>query len=194
MKPCKTFQRLINVRLAKLLIILGILTTAVFFADQMGLATGITQKLTLPFKVAALYLEEPDKRLLMPVEGVAHRQVADTWGGPRSGGRKHQGQDIFAKRGTRIYSATDGYVIRVGENQLGGNTVFVMGSGGRSYYYAHLDKYAEGLSVGQHVTPETVLGYVGDTGNAKGTPPHLHFGVYTSGGALNPLPLLKDRE
>jgi peptidoglycan LD-endopeptidase LytH len=182
------------VRALKFLITLIILTAAVFFADQMGFARGITQKLILPFKVAALYLEEPDKRLLMPVEGVTHRQVADTWGGPRSGGRKHQGQDIFAKRGTRIYSATDGYVIRIGENQLGGNTVFVMGAGGRSYYYAHLDEYAEGLSVGQPVTPETVLGYVGDTGNAKGTPPHLHFGVYGSGGALNPLPLLKDRE
>jgi murein DD-endopeptidase MepM/ murein hydrolase activator NlpD len=68
-----------------------------------------------------------------------------------------------------------------------------MGAGGRSYYYAHLDSYAQGISVGNWVTTETVLGYVGTTGNAQGTPPHLHFGVYTSTGAINPLPLLKDR-
>jgi murein DD-endopeptidase MepM/ murein hydrolase activator NlpD len=84
-------------------------------------------------------------------------------------------------------------VVRVGENRLGGNTVWVVGAGGRGYYYAHLDGYAEGLEVGDYVTPDTVLGYVGTTGNAVGTPPHLHFGVYTRAGAIDPLPLLADR-
>ena len=83
-------------------------------------------------------------------------------------------------------------MVRKGENELGGNTVFVVGAGGRSYYYAHLDSYAPGLAVGDYVTPETVLGFVGTTGNAAGTPPHLHFGVYTSGGTINPLPLMRD--
>ena len=76
---------------------------------------------------------------------------------------------------------------------MGGNTVLVLGAGGRSYYYAHLDGYAPGLAVGDYVTQEAVLGYVGTTGNAAGTAPHLHFGVYTPGGAIDPLPLLTNR-
>ena len=69
----------------------------------------------------------------------------------------------------------------------------IAGAGGRYYYYAHLDSYARGLAIGDRVTTRTVLGYVGTTGNAAGTPPHLHFGVYTANGAINPLPLLVDR-
>lgn len=148
---------------------------------------------TLPFKVALLSAREADRELSVPVEGVRVGQIGDSWHAPRSGGRRHEGQDIFAARGTPVRSATAGYVVRVGENALGGNTVFVAGAGGRSYYYAHLDSYAPGLAVGDYVTPETVLGYVGTTGNAAGTAPHLHFGVYATGGAVNPLPLLADR-
>lgn len=69
----------------------------------------------------------------------------------------------------------------------------MIGAGGRVYYYAHFDSYAPGIAEGDYVTPQTVLGYVGTTGNAQGTPPHLHFGVYTPTGAINPLPLLTDR-
>ena len=69
----------------------------------------------------------------------------------------------------------------------------MISSGGRTYYYAHLDRYANGIAVGDWVTTRTVLGYVGTTGNAQGTPPHLHFGIYTLTGAINPLPLLRDR-
>ena len=76
---------------------------------------------------------------------------------------------------------------------MGGHTVSVIGDGGRKYYYAHLDSYAPKLEVGDWVTRKTVLGYVGSTGNADGTPPHLHFGIYTTTGAIDPLPLLKDR-
>ena len=92
-----------------------------------------------------------------------------------------------------MFSATEGYIVRIGENTLGGQTVSVLGAGGRVYYYAHLDAYAPNIATGEHVTTETTLGYVGATGNAAGTPPHLHFGVYAPGGALNPLPLLTDR-
>jgi len=151
-------------------------------------------RLSQPFKYLSLSLKEPDKRLLMPVRGVHTSGVKDTWAAARDGGRQHAGQDIFARRGTPVYSATEGYVWHVGESSRGGKTVFVIGAGGRRYYYAHLDKHAEGLSEGDQVTTETLLGYVGETGNAKGTPPHLHFGVYTLAGALNPLPLLADRE
>lgn len=147
----------------------------------------------LPFHVARLYAREPDAALSMPVEGARVRSVNNTWHADRPGGRRHEGQDIFAKRGTPVRSATEGYVLRVGESTLGGKTIFVMGAGGRAYYYAHLDSHAEGLAAGSYVTTETVIGYVGTTGNASGTPPHLHFGVYTAEGPLNPLPLLKDR-
>ena len=144
-------------------------------------------------RVAKLCTQEPDSKIAMPLEDVAKRQVADTWQAPRGVGRRHEGQDIFAPRGTPILSATKGYVYKVGENNLGGQTVSVIGSGGRVYYYAHLDRYAPGIEVGDRVTTRNVLGYVGTTGNAQGTPPHLHFGVYTFGGAINPFPLLTDR-
>lgn len=147
----------------------------------------------LPFKVAALAAAGPDQELWMPVEGVRVKQVGDSWHAPRSGGRLHEGQDIFAASGTAVRSATEGYVVRVGESPLGGKTVWVAGAGGRSYYYAHLDSYEPGLTVGDYVTPESVLGYVGTTGNAAGGAPHLHFGVYAAGGVVNPLPLLADR-
>jgi murein DD-endopeptidase MepM/ murein hydrolase activator NlpD len=129
----------------------------------------------------------------MPLKDVKKSQIANTWGAARDGGRAHEGQDIFAPRSTPILSATTGYVVKIGEDNLGGHTVSVIGDGGRKYYYAHLDSYARNLEVGDFVTRQTVLGYVGSTGNADGTPPHLHFGVYTATGAINPLPLLTDR-
>src|SRR5437868_6368764 len=153
----------------------------------------VANKLLFVVHVAGLYAKAPDQNLEMPVQGVTKSQVADTWHVPREGDRLHEGQDIFAKRGTPVLSATDGYIFRIGENKLGGQTVSVIGAGGRIYYYAHLDSYAPNMAAGDHVTTQTVLGYVGNTGNAAGGPTHLHFGVYARGGALNPLPLLTDR-
>lgn len=140
----------------------------------------------------------PDSHLLMPVRGVRVKQVANTFGASRSGGRSHEGQDIFAPKGTPIYSATEGLVTRMGYGELGGLYVYVLGPGGRWYYYAHLDAYAPTLKEGDRVTPQSLLGYVGNTGNARTTPAHLHFGVYGSGWSadervINPLPLLVDR-
>lgn len=143
--------------------------------------------------VAQLYTKDPDKKLAMPVQGVAKDQIANTWHAPRDVGRLHEGQDIFAPRGTPIVSATEGYIAKIGENSLGGQTLSVIGAGGRVYYYAHLDSYAPHLAEGDYVNTQTLLGYVGTTGNAAGTPPHLHFGVYAPGGAVNPLPLINDR-
>ncbi|MCA9838442.1 MAG: peptidoglycan DD-metalloendopeptidase family protein [Trueperaceae bacterium] len=142
---------------------------------------------------------EPAEEVLMPVTGVRVRDIADTWGGARSEGRRHEGQDIFAPEGTAIYSGTTGFVYRIGENRLGGNTVVVVGPGGWRLYYAHLSAYAETLREGQAVTTDTLIGYVGNTGNAITTPPHLHLGIYTSEpgrcdwDAINPLPFLVDR-
>ncbi|MBE2211768.1 MAG: M23 family metallopeptidase [Xanthomonadaceae bacterium] len=129
--------------------------------------------------------------LPVPVEGVRARHIADTWGGARSGGRKHQGVDIFAKRGTPVHSATHGVVIGVKDYGLGGKQVWVIGPGGERHYYAHLDDFAPGIARFDRVQPGTLLGHVGDTGNARGTPPHLHYGIYAMSGAYNPWPLLQ---
>jgi peptidoglycan LD-endopeptidase LytH len=150
------------------------------------------ENVALPYHLARLRSQEPDTELLMPVLDVDRDTVVDTWGAARAGGRIHEGVDIFASRGTPVFSATYGYVIRTGTSTLGGNFVFVMGRGGVRYYYAHLDAVAEGIEFGKEVTKDTVLGYVGNTGNAEGTPPHLHFGMYKSG-AQNPYPLLRSR-
>lgn len=155
--------------------------------------TGASNRLVFYGRVLKLYTQDPDTRLAMPLEDVRKKAIADTWQAARGVGRKHEGQDIFAPRGTPILSATSGYIYNIGENSLGGQTVSVISKGGRVYYYAHLDSYARGIQIGDRVTTRTVLGYVGTTGNAQGTPPHLHFGVYTSSGAINPLPMLTDR-
>ncbi|MBC8028603.1 MAG: M23 family metallopeptidase [Pyrinomonadaceae bacterium] len=170
----------------------------------LGSATGITAaaeriadklagKLVFYVHVAQLYAKEPDQKIAMPVQDVSKSQIANTWHAARGTDRLHEGQDIFAPQGTPVLSATEGYIASIGENRLGGQTVSVVGAGGRVYYYAHLDSYAPHITEGDWVTTQTVLGYVGTTGNAAGTPPHLHFGVYAPGGAMNPLPLLNDR-
>lgn len=141
----------------------------------------------------------PDGVLLMPVDGVRVTQVADTWGAPRGGGRRHEGQDVFAPRGTPVRSATHGIVFEVSDRFIGGRGVMVLGAGGVRYFYTHLDGYADGLREGMPVSPDTVLGYVGTAGNAAGTPPHLHFGAYAFDPdtcrhrAFDPLPLMVDR-
>ncbi|WP_406846300.1 M23 family metallopeptidase [Stenotrophomonas lacuserhaii] len=129
--------------------------------------------------------------LPVPVEGVRARQVADTFGAPRGADRTHAGVDIFAARGTAVRSATRGIVMDVREGGLGGRQVWIQGPARERYYYAHLDGWRDGLARGEVVDAGTLLGYVGDTGNAKGTPPHLHWGIYGAQGAYDPLPLLK---
>jgi murein DD-endopeptidase MepM/ murein hydrolase activator NlpD len=179
----------------KLVVLLGLFVLAVFVrnAPETERALGaVPDQLAMPLRLLKLQAQEPDQHLLMPVRGVRKQRVANTWGAPRTGQRKHQGQDIFARKGTPVVSATEGVVVRKGNGGLGGITVTVFGPGGRFYYYAHLDRWAEPLEVGDPVEPGTVLGYVGNTGNARTTPPHLHFGLYTREGAIDPLPLLRN--
>lgn len=128
----------------------------------------------------------------VPVQGVRAGRIADTWGGARSGGRLHQGTDIFATRGTPVLSATRGIVARIGESGIGGKHAWVLGPGGERHYYAHLDAWAPGLHQYQVLQAGDLLGVVGDTGNARGTPPHLHYGIYGSAGPTNPHPRLVD--
>ena len=162
-------------------------------AGTVFLAVRLVPQVAVPYRLVKLQFEPADALIAMPVDGVRKAKVANTWGANRPGNRKHQGQDIFARRGTPVRSATGGIVVRISEGGLGGKAVWVAGRGGRSYYYAHLDDFAPELQTGDIVSPYTVLGYVGTTGNARNTPPHLHFGVYTRTGAMDPLPLLMDR-
>ena len=118
------------------------------------------------------------------------QHLTDTWGAARSQGRSHEGIDIFAARGTPIRATTQGIVSKVGENTLGGRVVVVVGPGSAGHYYAHLEDYAD-ISPNDWVNAGDIIGYVGDSGNAKGTPPHVHYGIYISSSAVNPYPLLQ---
>lgn len=129
--------------------------------------------------------------LPVPVQDVRARQIANTFGAPRGSDRSHAGVDIFAKRGTPVLSATRGIVVSVREGGLGGRQVWVLGPARERHYYAHLHDWQPGLAAGDVVEPGTVLGTVGTTGNARGTPPHLHYGIYGADGAYDPLPLFK---
>ncbi len=117
------------------------------------------------------------------------QSLTDTWGAARSQGRSHEGIDIFAERNTPVQATTHGIISKVGENTLGGRVVVIVGPGGAGHYYAHLEDYAD-ISVNDWVETGDVIGYVGDSGNAKGTPPHVHYGIYINGDAVNPYPLL----
>lgn len=139
-----------------------------------------------------LWRQPPALEVAVPVSGVRVRAIADTWGGPRDGGRRHQGTDIFAERGTPVLSATDGIVVRICIYGIGGRHAWVLGPGGERHYYAHLDDWAPGLHAWQRVRAGDTLGMVGNTGNARRTPSHLHYGIYDEAGALNPHPRLRD--
>ena len=180
-------------RMKKFVIILAAFMFVIMVGPASGIANEIGDKFLLYVHVARLYTQDAPAKIKMPLAGITSTQIANTWHAARSNHRLHQGQDIFATRGTPVYSATSGYVYNIGENHLGGQTVSVIGAGGRVYYYAHLDSYADQLEEGDYVTTQTILGSVGTTGNARGTPPHLHFGIYTPNGAIDPLPLLSNR-
>lgn len=124
------------------------------------------------------------QKLPNPVEGGT---FTNTWGAARSGGRKHEGVDIFAKEGTAIRSVTDGKVVKVGWNGLGGNSITIEDANGYRHYYTHMMKsVTDQFKVGDTVKKGQQIGQVGDTGNAKGTPHHLHYGIYKNGKAINP--------
>lgn len=147
--------------------------------------------LAYPRALAELARLPPPAELPVPVAGVRAESIADTWGAPRGRDRRHQGVDIFAPRGTPVVSSTRGVVVAVRDQGLGGRQVWVMGPGRERHYYAHLDDWAPGLAEGDLVRAGSRLGTVGDTGNAQGTPPHLHYGIYGATGAVDPLPRLR---
>lgn len=140
------------------------------------------------------------RELMVPVHGVARKQLRDTYSAPRSGGRAHLALDIMAKKGTRVLSADDGVVLRVDTNPLGGKVIYIADPHRRFvYYYAHLDKWVYPLEEGQKVKRGELIGSVGTTGNAPKDAPHLHFQMmritsarqYWNGPPVNPLPYLR---
>jgi murein DD-endopeptidase MepM/ murein hydrolase activator NlpD len=138
------------------------------------------------------------RQLMVPVQGATVFDIADTFDDARDGGeRVHRAVDIRAARGTPILAADAGKIIALKSNRLGGITVYAVDPESRIvYYYAHLDRYADGLAEGQMIEKGTLLGYVGTTGNAPPNVPHLHFQVmrladpkhYWDGPVLDPRP------
>jgi len=136
--------------------------------------------------------------LMIPVEGVTAAQLHDTFSDARAQGRVHEALDIMAPRGTAVLAVADGTVEKLFNSVPGGLTIYQFEPSGRyAYYYAHLDRYADGLQEKQAIRRGDVIGYVGSTGNADPSAPHLHFAIFElgperqwwKGTALNPYPV-----
>ena len=140
-------------------------------------------------------------KLMVPVQGVKASALTDTFDQPRGNQRHHEALDIMAPKGTPVVAAADGKVVKLFTSKPGGLTVYQFDPSEKyAYYYAHLDRYADGLQEGMVLKRGDVLGYVGVTGNSDPNAPHLHFAVveltpekqWWKGTPLNPFPLLKD--
>jgi len=141
--------------------------------------------------------EQP--RLIVPVAGVRREELRDSYGAARSGGRGHLGVDIMARDGTPVLAAASGTIVKRDSSGLGGISLYQRDLDGTTiYFYAHLSRYAAGIKEGDLVRQGDLIAYVGHTGNAQASAPHLHFGVYTvtdpnrwwHGRDMNPYPLL----
>lgn len=147
----------------------------------------------------AISLVEGGTSLLIPVQGIAAADLTDTFTDARSEGRSHDAIDIMAPAGTPVVAVADGHIEKLFTSERGGMTIYQFEPGGRhAYYYAHLQRYADGLKEKQVVRRGEVIGYVGSTGNASPEAPHLHFAIFElgperrwwEGTALNPYPVL----
>ena len=142
---------------------------------------------------------KPGFHLLVPVLGISPDALRADFDQPRSGGRKHGAIDIRAPKGTPVVAALDGKIRKLFTSRAGGITIYQTDSDEqRIYYYAHLDRYADGLKEGMSVKQGDVIGYVGTSGNAPAGAPHLHFAVmilpptkeWWKGEAIDPYPML----
>jgi peptidoglycan LD-endopeptidase LytH len=138
--------------------------------------------------------------LIVPVAGVRPDQLRDTFSESRSEGRIHDAIDIPAAHGTAVLAAADGPIVKLFQSERGGTTIYQLSVDGKFvYYYAHLDRYGEGLSEGHFAKQGETIAYVGDTGNAGPGNYHLHFSVaeisnpkdFWHGVNINPYPLLR---
>ncbi len=139
------------------------------------------------------------RNLLIPVAGVPARGLRDTFTQARSEGRQHDAIDIMAPQGTPVLATTDGLVLKLFQSDRGGLTLYQLDPSGRYvYYYAHLMRYADGITEGKQLRRGDVIAYVGDTGNAGAGNFHLHFAIskitsphkWSSGDPINPYPFL----
>lgn len=177
-----------NIRFAIISVLMLLLAACSSTPKQSGSAA------LNPILVQQLRNTTMPSRLPIPVDHIKTRQLKDTWGASRSSGRLHEGIDIMAPRGTKVLSATEGLIADLRNNNLGGKVIWILGPGGTWHYYAHLDGHKRGLSVGDYVKKGQVIGYIGNSGNARHTAPHLHYGLYLQGkgrGAVNPYPYLR---
>ena len=143
------------------------------------------------FADRARALFAPLSAMRMPVVGVQSHDLSDSWHDPRDGGvRVHKGIDIFAPRGREVVAVADGILSFIGDQPKGGHCLWLTTEAGTSFYYAHLDRWAPGLYEGMEVQAGDLIGFVGNTGNAKHTPSHLHFGINQNDEMVNPYPLL----
>jgi len=142
-----------------------------------------------------------DAGLLLPLPGLTRDQLHDTFTDARSEGRVHDAIDIMAPAGTPVLAVADGTVEKLFDSKRGGLTIYQFEPSGRyAYYYAHLQRYADGLAEKQAIRRGQVIGYVGSTGNADPGAPHLHFAIFHlgperhwwEGEAINPYPVLHD--
>jgi murein DD-endopeptidase MepM/ murein hydrolase activator NlpD len=142
----------------------------------------------------------PSGRLIIPVAGVRPEQLRDTFSEARSEGRVHDAIDIPAPRGTPVIAAADGEIVKLFQSERGGTTIYQLSTDGKLvYYYAHLERYAEGLAEGHFAKQGETIAYVGDTGNAGAGNYHLHFSIaeisnpkdFWHGVNINPYPLLR---
>lgn len=150
---------------------------------------------TLPLEAGAARPVE----LAIPVSGVTASQLLDTFNDARGGERRHEALDIMASRGTPVVATSDGVIEKLFDSKPGGLTIYEFDpTRTYAYYYAHLDRYAAGLTEGNEVRRGEVIGYVGSTGNASPDTPHLHFAIFVlgpgshwwQGTAIDPYPLL----
>ena len=141
-------------------------------------------------------------KLLVPVQGIKSAQLTDTFYQPRGEQRQHEALDIMAPTGTPVVAVADGKVAKLFHSKPGGLTVYQFDPTDQfAYYYAHLDRYADGIAEGMDVKRGTVIGYVGVTGNSDPNAPHLHFAVvaltaekqWWKGTPINPFPLMSDQ-
>lgn len=164
--------------------------------DSGGKGRGIMAKL---FSSSTVYADANGlSNGTFPLPKGQYEKYSDSWGNDRTygGKRSHEGNDIMAKKGVPIYSATDGKISKMGWNQLGGWRIGINSPDGYYLYYAHMHKYAPGIKKGDTVKKGQLIGYVGATGyGPQGTSgkfdPHLHFGIYKNNKAINPYPYLK---
>ncbi len=122
------------------------------------------------------------RALTLPVQGVNVVQLTDTYTQARAAGVPHEALDIMAARGTPVLAVEDGTVAKLFSSKPGGITIYQFDPGSQyAYYYAHLDRYADGLAEGANLRKGQVIGYVGSTGNASPDAPHLHFALFKLG-------------